>query len=80
MPSLMRPGHWVMDRSELVQPALPEGPITREQLRDAARFAIRAATNNGTLLDFDPDALVIDLENALFGSGPVCLEVSECQQ
>lgn len=33
----------------------------------AARYAIRGATMNGTLMDFDPDALVQNLIVGLFG-------------
>jgi hypothetical protein len=76
--ALMHADHWVMSRGENIQPTplptvfamMPEGTVhvvTRESVRDAARFAIRAATANGTILDFDPDALVIDLQNALCG-------------
>ena len=39
----------------------------RPKVRDAARFAIRAATENGTLLDFDPDAMVQNFELAMCG-------------
>ena len=79
--ALMRPDHWVMQPGENIPPAPPlatlmrrEGDLmvlfralTRRELQDAARFAIRAATNNGTILDFDPDALIQNLEYALFG-------------
>ena len=75
--ALMRPDHWVMDAGPNERPLplptiaalLPDriSVVTRDSVRAAARFAIRAATANGTLLDFDPDALVIDLTNALCG-------------
>jgi hypothetical protein len=80
--ALMEPNHWVMRQGQNIPPtppaitvAFPEGDritlaraVTHKELRTAARFAIRAATNNGTILDFDPDALIQNLEIALFGS------------
>jgi len=73
--ALMRPDHWVMQPGDNISPpALAQchsmrfsRALTRDELRRAARFAIRAATSNGTILDFDPDALIQNLEYALFG-------------
>jgi hypothetical protein len=62
---LMRSDHWVMRPGENPPIPVPKH-ITREAVVAAARRAIRCATSNGTELDFDPDALVIELCNGLF--------------
>lgn len=43
------------------------GQSQREAVRAAVRWAIRGATYNGTEMDFDPDALVLNAEYALCG-------------
>jgi hypothetical protein len=47
----------------------------KDDIRVAARFAIRAATRNGKEMDFDPDALVQNLVLALLG--PEALQKAE---
>lgn len=39
----------------------------REAVKAAVRWAIRGATMNGTEMDFDPDALVLNAQYALCG-------------
>ncbi len=65
--------HWLYDerRSE---PPMPmrvgegaERDVRAQQVRSAARFAIRAATMNGKEPDFDPDALVQNMVIGLLG-------------
>jgi hypothetical protein len=56
-------------------------PILTEQLRPqvvaALRYAIRAATQNGKIEDFDPDALVQSAVVALCGNyGSITVEVN----
>lgn len=57
-------GHWLTRQGDNVPPMplrMKEGPERdrwNEKLRQAARYAIRAATMNGKQMDFDPDALV----------------------
>lgn len=41
--------------------------FNRKMIGDAARWAIRASTNHGKEMDFDPDALVMNLIRALVG-------------
>jgi ribosomal protein L22 len=41
---------------------------TAEQVKQVLRHAIKSATCNGRIVDFDPDALVINLMNGLFGA------------
>ena len=45
----------------------PERTERAEVIREAARWAIRAATMKGTEMDFDPDALVQNMVIALLG-------------
>lgn len=42
-------------------------PAFRKAAQDAARYAVRCATMNGTAMDFDPDALVQSMLVGLFG-------------
>lgn len=39
----------------------------RHRVREAARYAIQGATDSGRILDFDPDAMVINFVNAVCG-------------
>lgn len=45
----------------------PNRAILVEHVRAAARYAVRGATMNGTVMDFDPDALVQNMIVGLFG-------------
>lgn len=47
------------------QPILDESQ--REAVKAALRWAVRGATMNGTVIDFDPDALVLNAAYALCG-------------
>ena len=79
---LMPEHHWVMRPGENIPPEkqlLGGGAYTRERVREAAKFAIRAATDNGTILDFDPDALVQNLELAICGPCARCEPKGGCQ-
>jgi len=46
--------HWIYSDVEL--PLTNQDPV--EKQREAAKYAIRSATRNGTITDFDPDAMV----------------------
>jgi hypothetical protein len=50
--------HWLFSEIEDILPIQSED--TLEKQRAAARYAIRATTDNGNVLDFDPDAMVIN--------------------
>lgn len=51
--------HWLYKEHDNEPPGVdPEGSISRDAIIKAAEFAIRAATSNGKILDFDPDAMV----------------------
>lgn len=68
--TLMPPGHWVMQEGDHDWDG--KGYIIgdsdfRRNVRNILREGIRAATGSGTCLDFDPDALVIDILNRLCG-------------
>lgn len=39
----------------------------REMIRDAGKYAIRTATSNGKYMDFDPDAMLINLVMGFLG-------------
>jgi hypothetical protein len=70
----MRSSHWLYgERSEEFGPVFAPG-VKATKMRDfrrrieaAARHAIKAATDNGRILDFDPDAMVIEFTNAVCG-------------
>lgn len=66
-----RPNGWDSERD--CMPDQPHPILTHAQ-RDAVvaagRYAVRAATMNGTENDFDPDALVQNLVVALCGNYP----------
>ncbi len=65
--------HWLYapERSEPPMPMrVGLGPKRTElvkQVREAARYAVRAATLNGKETDFDPDALVQNMVVGLLG-------------
>ena len=69
--------HWLYakgsaewDSERDCSPDLPLPILTHEKRREviaAIRYAIRAATMNGEVLDFDPDALVQNAVVALCG-------------
>lgn len=66
-------GHWSTAEGYNVPPMPmrigtgPERDILAEQVREAARYAIRAATMNGTVQDFDPDAMVQNFVVGMLG-------------
>lgn len=66
-PRLMRPDHWVMEPGDVPPPSDQPSPVTRDRVGQAVREAIRACTSNGTEIDFDPDAMVIEVQNRLLG-------------
>ena len=58
-------GHWLYKKKENKPPMRfrlgtdhPEHDAWERSIREAARFAVRSATMNGTDNDFDPDAMV----------------------
>lgn len=59
------PMPWVAERSGFTGP-VPIGE-KMDQVRAAARYAIRSATMQGREMDFDPDALIQNLIIGLFG-------------
>lgn len=71
--------HWLLADGHNVPPApfkigLVSQPVlnrTRdmwaEDIRKAARYAIRASTDNGKIVDFDPDAMVQNFVVGLIG-------------
>lgn len=70
----MPPGHWVMLPGENEPDPAPvvigSTPGIRNEIRERLRRAVRCATMNGTCLDFDPDALVIEALNGICGYAP----------
>ena len=80
---LLPKNHWLYEDKENLVPrpvfnsmyllTEEEKREVREQVVNAARYAVRTATANGKKLDFfDPDALVQNLMLAVFGSGGSC--------
>ena len=66
--------HWIYKRKLNRAPPAPflmgKGKLRsklEKKVREAAYYAIRGATMNGTCPDFDPDALVQNLIVGLFG-------------
>ncbi len=45
----------------------PRRPEMEEKLRQAGRYAIRAATSNGKIDDYDPDAIIQNLIVGMLG-------------
>lgn len=45
----------------------PSRAVMVEQVRSAARYAVRASTDNGKIVDFDPDAMVQNMIVGLLG-------------
>lgn len=60
------------DEALLRAPLLAVSLSTKEVIRAAARYAIRCATANGTIQDFDPDAMVQGFERAMIGYTNTC--------
>lgn len=65
--------HWLTAEHENV-PGMPfrigVGPqrdLLAEDIRIAAKYAIRASTMNGKVMDFDPDAMVLNMIIGLLG-------------
>jgi len=60
--------HWLY----MVEPNNPPSPTmnqgSRQDIIKAMRWAIRASTNNGMDMNFDPDAMVMNMCYALMGS------------
>jgi len=71
--------HWLTKKGNNVPPMpfgigqcnFPKMKMNRRQwasaIRDAGKFAIRAATDNGKIIDFDPDALLQNLVIGMIG-------------
>jgi hypothetical protein len=66
--------HWLYAEHENVPPITmrmgtndPRRKPAEERIRRAARFAVRAATMNGTVDDYDPDAIVQNMIVGLLG-------------
>ena len=65
--------HWLYTEGHNVPPMpmrIGVGPgrsALAEDIREAARFAIRASTMNGKEVDFDPDAMVNNMIIGLLG-------------
>jgi hypothetical protein len=65
--------HWLTAEGDNVPPMPmrigtgPERDILASQVREAARYAIRASTMNGKEEDFDPDAMVQNFVVAMLG-------------
>ena len=67
-------GHWLTAQGYDVPPmpmrmgtSDPGRAIKADQIRAAAKYAIRASTNNGQEIDFDPDAMVQNFVVGLLG-------------
>lgn len=67
-------GHWLMEEGHNEPPAPfrmgfnnQYRKIVTEDIRKAARYAIRASTMNGKEMDFDPDAMVQNFITGLLG-------------
>ena len=75
--------HWLYAEDELVPPT----PIVesyganaawwRARIVEASRYAVRSATGRGTIVDFDPDALVQAMLLALVGPRPLPPQTEE---
>lgn len=67
--------HWLTQEGENVPPAPLRVTAAARRTRDsweqdiaeAARYAIRASTENGKITDFDPDAMVRNMIIGLIG-------------
>lgn len=46
------------ERGLVVLPFIPNRKAFEDSLREVAKYAIRASTDNGRIIDFDPDAMV----------------------
>lgn len=60
--------HWSIKEGDNVPPKpflLREEYI--EKIREAGKYAIRATTNNGKIVDYDPDAFLQNLVVAMAG-------------
>jgi hypothetical protein len=66
--------HWIYERDDegfIPKAPLPypgKEPLTWREVEEAAKYAVRASTNCGKEMDFDPDALVRNMAMALLGS------------
>ena len=45
----------------------PRRKVLEKQIRDAARYAVRSATDNGKIEDYDPDSMVQNMVVGLLG-------------
>lgn len=84
--------HWLYEEKDNIPPCslawveekfnIPPCEIEND-IRTAAKYAIRASTRNGKDMDFDPDAMVQNIILGLMGSvtnlSPVRLENNEQQ-
>lgn len=66
--------HWLYEEKENIPPSGmqigKESPYRKElegKIIAAARYAVRTATMNGKIIDFDPDALVQNMQVGLLG-------------
>jgi hypothetical protein len=71
---LLQKDHWLYLRHDNVPPMPfragfnhPRFEELHDKVREAARYAVRCATMNGTSEDFDPDALVQNMLVGLLG-------------
>jgi hypothetical protein len=59
--------HWLYEPRKEPSATLKGMQIYRPYVVEAAKYAIKAATDNGKDVDFDPDALIQNLLVGLFG-------------
>lgn len=74
MTSPLPPGHWLTAAGDSVPPMVmrmgtsdPRRADMKTKVSAAARYAIRATTANGTVMDFSPDAMVLNFVVAMLG-------------
>lgn len=77
----MRPDHWLYAErpDDFPQVVIGATDANRDRVREAARYAIQGATDNGRILDFDPDAMVINFVNAICGTGSNLVSVQSLE-
>ena len=65
----MRPDHWLYKEHGEQPEAIFDPPQTRlwNEVMVRLRWALQAATENGTKQDFDPDGFILDACNAICG-------------
>lgn len=67
--------HWLYAEEPLEPPekTMEDDKEVRANIREAVRWALRAATFNGRDMDFDPDAVVLNAVFALCGPSGLSL-------